>query len=336
MSKKTLSEKFIQNHLNDLRSMYDMYETIQMNIDKSIVSDIVECDASQLMDFSTYWQDSNSQVLKESMVNPYIPGDIIWNNTIPITDIRIDCDLFNRCRIVIFDKDHTQLQETWDSFVDDPNNDGIALLSVVGAIIFNDSNGNEYFDTLVYSHDQKIIFSKNCQDYDPKLRPLKADQLNAYSDSDGIDLRVTAVVLHAWYGMQLALLHPITKAIFDNPTRIKRDHKESMKTIMVDGKPKRAKYVRKHVIHQDNGVYDVLEHAMDDLISEYDKNHYMAENNDKPVRKYTRKTLLRRVIGHTRICPSGKTVWIEPYWKGVLRNMSSAEKYVEQYRDILR
>lgn len=96
-----------------------------------------------------------------------------------------------------------------------------------------------------------------------------------------------------WYGIQVALLHPTVKDVFRNP-RTEPVYAAYGKK----GNHRRfVRYIRKHVINAD----DI---------------HKAQYGSD---REFERHTLVWYVIGHWRHYGDGKTVFIQPYWKGALR-----------------
>ena len=105
-----------------------------------------------------------------------------------------------------------------------------------------------------------------------------------------------SVVMKAWYGIQIALLHPQIKSVFQNPSTIavspqgtKKKHKR--------GKRKTV-YVKRHVINADDLVRTTAGASVE------------------------RHTLVWYVIGHWRTYKnSGKKIFIKPYWKGPLREL---------------
>lgn len=100
--------------------------------------------------------------------------------------------------------------------------------------------------------------------------------------------------LITWYGIQVALLHPTVKDVFRNPTTVPVYTSGSRQ-----GKGRRVvRYIRKHVINAEG-----------------------LRAASCTGREYERHTLVWYVIGHWRNYGSGKRVFIQPYWKGALRNL---------------
>ena len=101
-------------------------------------------------------------------------------------------------------------------------------------------------------------------------------------------------LLATWYGIQVALLHPTVRDVFRNPV--------SVPVYASGGKKKKhrrvVRYVRQHVINAES---------------------LRAANGSG--RDFERHTLVWYVIGHWRHYNNGKRVFVQPYWKGALREV---------------
>ena len=98
-----------------------------------------------------------------------------------------------------------------------------------------------------------------------------------------------------WYGIQVALLHPTVKDVFRNPRT-----EPVYATYGKKGNHRRfVRYIRKHIIN-----------AEDIRQAQYGFN-----------REYERHTLVWYVIGHWRHYEDGRKVFVQPYWKGALREL---------------
>ena len=107
-------------------------------------------------------------------------------------------------------------------------------------------------------------------------------------------IRMGYQFLITWYGIQVALLHPTVKNVFRNPATVPVYTSGGKK-----GRGRRVvRYVRKHVINADG-----------------------VRAASGTGREYERHTLVWYVIGHWRNYSSGKRVFIQPYWKGALRDL---------------
>lgn len=101
---------------------------------------------------------------------------------------------------------------------------------------------------------------------------------------------------NTWYAIQISLLHPEIKTLFASPSRIPIHGKKSSAG---SKGMRKAKYVKMHRIE----IEDI-------------KN--ITHEKGKGI---NRKCLVWYVIGHWRKYKSGKTVFIQGYWKGKLRNI---------------
>jgi hypothetical protein len=118
--------------------------------------------------------------------------------------------------------------------------------------------------------------------------------------------RLAFMYLETWYGIQIALLHPAVKDVFSNPTIDAVHNQQNRK-----GKKRKTTYVKKHILTLEN-----LE----------------SVSQSHEARKINRKCLAWYVIGHWRTYKGGKTVFIMPYWKGVLRDLKKNAENDERER----
>lgn len=120
-----------------------------------------------------------------------------------------------------------------------------------------------------------------------------------YWDADDENLEYAFLFhLGVWYGIQIALLHPTLKEVFKSPQRTPYEGGNSPNK---HHHKRKVKYIRKHYI-----TLDKLEKALE------------TQNEG---RKINRKCLAWYVIGHWRTYKSGKMVFIQPHWRGVLRDL---------------
>ena len=110
-----------------------------------------------------------------------------------------------------------------------------------------------------------------------------------------------------WYGIQIAMLHPQIKKVFQDP-EIRRNYSTvNQSSNRNNKKKKKLCYIKKHVITKDK----------------LEKQMYSGKKNK-------RHALLWHVIGHWRTYKSGKKVFVQPYWKGALREVKNMEEARER------
>lgn len=114
-----------------------------------------------------------------------------------------------------------------------------------------------------------------------------------------------------YYGSQIALLHPQVKEIIKSSDR--RSSKEPIELaedINATPKKKKAKYIRHHTI--DNTAYNKI--------------IYGGRTTEDGKPNYKRHTMSWYVIGHWRHYNDGRKIFIQPHWRGPLRQAASNTK----------
>lgn len=242
-----------------------------------------------------------------------IPSDIVFAKSIPIMDCLLtqankpDDPETETHRIIIFSDYETRIDNAKDEPV------------IIGCITIDEK---ETTRTIMNPAGQPITYRSS-----PILIPLLVQRgINGYGIGD-IAVKVPAGhnineftdhakenkqsfdliydvadhILKIWYGIQIALLHPVVKEIFINPTEEKHEIKEPTR----GGKKKTViHYIKRHVINEKdlkNRIYGTDKKT---------KNHIV---------------MLWHVTGHWRNYKDGKKVFVKPYWKGPLRELKNAE-----------
>lgn len=248
---------------------------------------------------TSLWTNGN----KTHVVNDklYIPSDLFFAETIPLMDCKIIID--ERGHIIngmngIICKYRVSIFDDYKHIIDNqPENDVV----IVGAVImeWDEVNGNLFLPICVTKGIDFILFGGVGWN---KIRQSAKDNLSknkslAMMQQWGISM------LETWYGIQIALLHPTVREVFKNPKTIP-EHKETN-----TNKKKRK-----------NKVRYVKSHVLDPI--ELDKLIYGETQGDKKTIK--RQALVWYVIGHWRTYKDGKKVFVQPYWKGALRELKKA------------
>jgi hypothetical protein len=159
----------------------------------------------------------------------------------------------------------------------------------------NDDNYVEILSIgMIYCHDFK--FADIVLDYFNEIGIPEDRQL----------ISIANKTFAVWYGSQVALLHPQVKDIIkSSSTPTSKEPIELAEDAGMIIKPKKTKYVRHHVV--DNNAYDRI--------------LYGVHDNDGNKAIYKRHTLSWYVIGHWRNYENGKRIFIQPHWRGPLRQI---------------
>lgn len=218
------------------------------------------------------------------------PADILISGSIPLTDVELSieregfpADVY---RIVIF-KDYQQIiAENEEACVG-------ALISYLGPrqiacplLVMHGTNGISFVDEIGHiGLTEKMIREKK----------IPVNTL----------INMAGFVMNAWYGVMIALLHPVVKDVF------RRGAKQKEKVISIDDKGNRKRIVR------------------------YVKQRYIG--TEKLIdaitgggRSRTYHALVWHVVGHWRRLASGGKTFVRPYWKGAMRDLKRNLDEVER------
>lgn len=310
---------------SDMSRMYQRrINTLKNMVQKAIVTDIIELTTVEMYEFIKYWVAPDKPDEELEMLPISIPIDIFCENTVPIPNLQIvhnqdlsevgEHPMTSYTTVIINEVVVSCLKDTIDELDTLDKLKSGEYLIIAGAFDFKAHvQGNaEYIINEIYP---LIIDLENMN-----VALGIPDDGNLTKDKEFI-ARWATIHLNAWYGIQLALLHPATVNIFSNPRKVKRSRKEQLETFTTDenGMPKRVKYVRHHTIKSgENGVYDEINKALN---THHKSEIALTEDSSDSTKKYTRKKLLWRVIGHWRTLSTGKVVWVRSHWRGILRDM---------------
>ena len=218
-----------------------------------------------------------------------IPSDLFFAETIPLMDCNIivderdenpDAEVANY-RVVIFSDYAEQLRVATD-------NDAVN----VGAIEIKSNNAALLIPISVVRGVDSLLISnigfRNWSEY-AKKEYCKKVTLGNIS-------QLSISLLETWYGIQIALLHPVVREVFRHSRTVPVNDAKKPKYGKCRNK---VKYIKQHIIS--TGELDI------------------AIYGDS--RGYTRRSFIWYVIGHWRVYADGKKVFVKPYWKGALRDV---------------
>lgn len=304
------TEKRIKEIANE-RAIYpaseEIFNIIRSITDSSVPTDVVEASEEEFYKFATYWKhpkDDNDEPEN-------IPADLLIERTIPITDMVLKTDKVSMRVIVELPEGRA------GESLRDIHKSQESLL--VGAVALLEA-GIVFPLTVETDKDAIGIIGSAVILGVPYSKFKHIENIwNEHITREMVEsiIYLLGTMMPAWYGIQLALLHPVTKQVFSNPKKEKRDRKERLMPVYNSKKPKSVKYVKKHVITAENCIDRYIESALD--------KEGQKQTGEKK-RTYRRHTALWRVIGHYRTYEAtGKTVWVSPYWKGMLKDIGNIE-----------
>jgi len=286
-------------------AIYDM-EVPYMS-DKDTADIIKEVDKSQPSDKICITNVEDQQLIdlwKSGTKMNGIPADLFFANSIPLLDCRIVVDerpkggIIISYRVVIFEDYPKKIEIA-----------GMNESVIVGAVLIpiTGRKGEFLIPLVVVKGVDRLAIAPIA--FKDTSETFKKDFKSKIRNGEFID-SINSFI-GTWYGIQIALLHPDVKEVFQKPQEI-RDYDSPKNNSNGNKKPK-LRYIKKHVINKD------------------DLEKRIYETSGSPKRE--RKVLLFHVIGHWRTYKNGKKIFIQPYWKGKLRNVKGLVE--EREREIV-
>lgn len=274
-------------------------------LNSSRPSDMIMCNLETAVKLISLWKPGFMEDIEKSFED--IPSDLFFGGHIPLMDMIIDFNIQLSesrtdkfvTRIFIYPDFHDRIiNATEDNAVDV----GIVSFSLTGRM------DKSLFVVIAVVKGHGCIFrSKEKGHRGFSLSELSNDDASITISEDGLDRRIK-IIMSVWYGIQIALLNPLTKDVFTHGKPVPMENKANNK--QKDKKDKKRKkvvrYIKKHVINPD----------------ELDMNLNVSTSSDK---KYKRKTMAWYVIGHWRNSKNGKKTFIKGYWKGPLKDVKKTE-----------
>lgn len=251
-------------------------------------SDVIklsEDSAKKLMDL---WRTASTDdgVKKER----YTPSDLFFANTVPLMDCSIEWisekpkqERPAPFRVVIFD-DYCEILNT---LPDDSSR-------IIGCVIINLGNGRSFIPVMQVEKGCNYILGGKQIGW----RGFSITERDATTSIEAV-LDYCAYAIQVWYGIQVALLHPTVRDVFCNPSIENYNKYEYRK----HKKKNIVRYIKRHIIKADE---------LDELI-------YGKQDGEKKTIKRT--ALVWYVIGHWRAYQNGRKIFIQPFWKGALREL---------------
>ncbi len=269
----------------------EIYEIIT----KSIAPDTIHLTSNQDGVLQEIWR----KIGRKTNFNKItIPSDIFFANTIPLKDCEIEVDESDityengtngvkcRYRIVVLEDFEDRIRKAEQN----------EIIEVGYIAMFAGNISNEFMGTRIYIQKgvDSIIMGalfatskiKNGMDFD--------DDMKFYLIQNTL-----GSCMGTWYSVQVSLLNPRTQTVYLNPAKVKNENYRKAKT--EEERKRVAKYV-KHYYLKDDEVETAI-------------------YGDSKHRGIERKCLVWYVIGHWRTYKNGKIIFVQPYWKGELRDI---------------
>ncbi len=281
----------------------DVNEALLRKIDASRPSDIIRLSGESDKRLINLWEGGIKEQIKKSGV--FIPSDLFFAKTVPLMDCTIVVDerdcvenaTTTTYRVVIFGDYAEELHAATE-------NDIVK----VGCIILDNGSTSLFFPINVVRGVDGVMFG------DVGYRNITAEYRAEIEKVTSVQstMQMAISFLETWYGIQIALLHPIVHDVFRHP----KTTVDSGGRVKKQGQRKnKVRYVKEHIIASaelDTAVY----------------------GEDKT---FTRHALVWYVIGHWRVYADGRKVFVKPYWKGTLRDLklgdSDREREIAQLYD---
>lgn len=237
----------------------------------------------------------------------HVPSDLIVSNTLPLKNLKITLT-DNK------GKTYESCVHIWGC----PDQETFRKEKAVsvGALQISDTEfvqiDVEYGKNAIYHGYYGFKF----EDSNSYLKAVRQHTKNRQQEyPEGLDFdtfvqRYTGMMMEVFYTVQVAMLHPITKLLFKKPAlSVMRDTDKKAPS----KKRRVTKYIKKYYIDPKQ-----LEETVQQLSGQS--------------RTYT--CLAWYVCGHWRKYKNGSQVFIQPYWKGAMRNERAYVENLERTREI--
>jgi hypothetical protein len=290
--------------------IFDVTDDIKAFLKSAHPTDHLLLDESTLYKLGSYWITDDYKNKYHDFNEFMVPSDLIWANTVPIKDMVIEYKTDTKPKIrdtplgVVVDTKSIRIIQ----FRQPDINDETTYTCMLGIVTMSDDS--EYIVPFGIPNSESEYY-KECIAMSNKVGALKygiystkktiADDKYKTSNMKAI-LNILSEYIPVWYGIQVGILNPAIKLVFDKHTNPKYAIVETKKDRK--GKQKiKIRYVRRVTITEEM-FNECLE------------------------RSYIRKKLCWYVTGHWRnqaVKDGHKRIFIQGYWKGVARDSKNAD-----------
>lgn len=237
-------------------------------------------------DDGEYFKDTYFQMYRPTISHDKIPADLFFANTLPLRSVCLVDQL----------PDGTSMK--YEIVIDDDfkkrlEQSAVSELVRCGEITMKD-DVNVSMSLFVARGKSELLLDTNPtingRLFSREVVDERASEWLTYA------LRFLTTAITIWYGIQISLLNPYVKDVFRT---------ETIRKTCFNQNGKKRKSVVKYIRH-----------------------HYLNPGALSPkteAGQMLRKTMAWYVVGHWRHYQDGKTIFIQPYWKGPLRETKVCE-----------
>ena len=238
-------------------------------LNSSRPSDMIMCDLGTATKLISIWKPGFMEDIEKTFED--IPSDLFFGGHVPLMDMIIEFNVqLNEhlrdnfvTRIFIYPDFHDRIMNASENETVDV---GIVSFSIAGR------TDKSLFTVLAVVKENDYIFrSKEKGHRGFSLSELSNDDASVTISEEGLDRRIN-IIMNVWYGIQLALLNPLTKDVFAHGKPVPMNHNKSNNNSKDKKKKRVVRYIKRHVINPE----------------ELDMSFNVSTDSDK---KYTRKTM---------------------------------------------
>lgn len=292
--------EYTDKHMFHSDMIWSLNDTLRDELVSSLVehcpTDRVRTSATVLDSLRETWQQDDDSS------NVYVSSDLLVSGQICLLDMEIEIEkaLSNELKCIY--RMRVQICEDYKERIEQADDDEIAWVGILDFSIPNCESKGVLCRFGVMRGVNSIIVDTAAFRYGMTLEDEASFNKEA---TEGNFIVLVSRFLQTWYTIQLTMLNPMLKILFERSHRIKDKRKR------LAGK-KLANLSRPLNLHT---VY------MDDIKETFGG------------KEFNRKTMVWYVMGHWRKYQTGKMSFVAPYWKGPLRNVKSQSMVRERTID---
>ena len=307
-----MMSKQYQKNTNKIKFLSETEnQAVLKRITRKHPSDVIELSHENDKKLVAMW--TKGMGIKEGQTH-VLPSDIFFAHTIPLMDCRIIIETQSgeevKLRTVIFDD--------YIKHIEDAQNGDMVE---VGAMLIEDEDQNALITVLKVLKGENILFLATSHGYRGIKKEDRERIANVVTEESIIKLWFPCA--QTWYGIQIALLHPIIKQVFSKPQR----------AAQTKSKPRKNAKKKKQTTVTYTKQHNMRSIDLDDYFYGQAQQTTAGQNLGTGT-KIKRQALLWYVIGHWRNKGKPNQKFIQGFWKGALRNLKQDMPEPNRKREI--